>query len=418
MQALERFIKPASTKLSLRGALDGRREISAMHAPLLRSSLAGVAMVSLAAGLAACGVGGNSSAPAPAVAPVAASAAKFSLGFVAAAPADIAKLTLIRHAQSAAVLPAAVDLTANMPPVGNQGQEGSCVAWASAYALRGYEARRDVWSTVPPKTAAPANNFSPAFVYNLLNGGTDSGLAIPWALSLMQQKGAATLADMPYVSGQYKTQPTAAALADALHYKLTSYGYIAPTDLTTMKTQLAAGLPIVLAIKVYYNFFLLGPNQVYSSISGAYQGGHAVTIVGYDDTKQAVEIINSWGTFWGTAGYGWIGYTALKQIAVEAYSAIDDHGVPGVTPTPTPTPTVKPSAAPVPSPTPTVKPSATPVPSPTPTVKPSATPVPSPPPTVKPSATPVPSPTPTVKPSATPVPSPPPTVKPSATPHA
>ena len=36
--------------------------------------------------------------------------------------------------------------------------------------------------------------------------------------------------------------------------------------------------------------------------------GHCIVIVGYDDGKQAWLIRNSWGTGWGTNGYGWFGY--------------------------------------------------------------------------------------------------------------
>jgi C1A family cysteine protease len=38
------------------------------------------------------------------------------------------------------------------------------------------------------------------------------------------------------------------------------------------------------------------------------QGGHAVTIVGYDTNKEegAFLVKNSWGVDWGEGGYGWI----------------------------------------------------------------------------------------------------------------
>jgi C1A family cysteine protease len=292
-----------------------------------------LAVLALTATLAACSGNGASAqtglaAGSSSLAGLAAPAPAFALGLLPADPEVIARMEQIRRPASVTPLPAAVDLSAKMPAVGDQGQESSCVAWASAYALRGYEARRDQWSSIAPKTSNPARNFSPSFVYNQTNGGRDAGSAIPAVLSLMHQKGSATLADMPYTAGQYRAQPSAAAFADAAHYKLSTYGYIAPADINSMKVQLAQGLPVILAINVYANFFNLGPNQIYSGPSGALQGGHAVALVGYDDSKAAFKVINSWGTSWGTAGYGWISYSALSKIAVEAYSAVDNHGVP------------------------------------------------------------------------------------------
>jgi C1A family cysteine protease len=298
-------------------------------------------------------------------------AAHYRLGFKNANPDLLGRIEM-HPGFEVAPLPASVDLSAAMPPVGDQGQEGSCVAWASAYAMRGYEARKDVWSAISPKNAAANYNFSPAFVYNQINGGKDDGSVVTDALSLMETKGAATLADMPYTAGSYTAKPSAAAFSDALNYKIASYVYIPPTSLSLIKTQLAEGIPVILAIKVYGNFFSLGNNQVYSSVSGGYQGGHAITIVGYNDAKRAVEIINSWGTYWGTSGYGWISYAMLNTIGVEAYSAIDVPATPAPAPSSSPTATLSPSPLPTskPSPTPTPKPSPTPTPKPSPTATP------------------------------------------------
>jgi C1A family cysteine protease len=343
-----------------------------MRSPAFRSYVASFAAVALAAGLTACSGGGGSAALSPVGSAALSSAAgfgpaaatRYSLGLVNANPAEIASMPQIRHVLSLSTLPAAADLSPKMPAVGYQGQEGSCVAWATAYAMRGYEARQDVWSSIAaPQSTDPAQNFSPAFVYNQLDHGKDAGITIPSALALLEQRGAATLADMPYVAGQYTAQPSAAAFADAARYKLASFGSISPGDLRSMKGQIVAGFPVILAIKVYANLYALGANQVYTGISGTYVGGHAVTAVGYDDAKQAVKFINSWGTSWGTAGYGWISYAALNQITVEAYSAIDDHGAPKPVATSKPEPTATPKALttpkPKPIPLPTAKPKAT-----------------------------------------------------------
>lgn len=37
---------------------------------------------------------------------------------------------------------------------------------------------------------------------------------------------------------------------------------------------------------------------------------HAISVIGWDDRKQAWLIKNSWGEYWGDDGYGWVGYDA------------------------------------------------------------------------------------------------------------
>jgi len=48
-------------------------------------------------------------------------------------------------------------------------------------------------------------------------------------------------------------------------------------------------------------------------------GGHAVTIIGYNDSLPtpdgygAFRLVNSWGTDWGDNGYFWMTYEAIKN---------------------------------------------------------------------------------------------------------
>jgi hypothetical protein len=53
--------------------------------------------------------------------------------------------------------------------------------------------------------------------------------------------------------------------------------------------------------------------------------GHAMTVVGYDDTKfgGAFEIMNSWGTTWGNLGFIWVKYADFANFVREAYEMIE-----------------------------------------------------------------------------------------------
>ena len=44
------------------------------------------------------------------------------------------------------------------------------------------------------------------------------------------------------------------------------------------------------------------------------KGGHAVLVVGYSDTKQALKIVNSWGYDWGQNGFAYISYQYLYNV--------------------------------------------------------------------------------------------------------
>ena len=50
-------------------------------------------------------------------------------------------------------------------------------------------------------------------------------------------------------------------------------------------------------------------------------GGHAMTVIGYDDTKYggAFQIMNSWGPEWGVNGVAWVRYADFKNYVREAY---------------------------------------------------------------------------------------------------
>ena len=224
-------------------------------------------------------------------------------------------------------LPRQVDLSQNFPPPGNQGQQGSCVGWAVAYALKSYHERDErTWSL-----ADEEHLMSPAYVYNQIRqrGG---GSYFVDAFDVLLNQGVASLKLMPYDQNDYSRQPSAAARAEAANYKIAAWGRVdAGTTRADfeqeMKRHLVAGSPLVIGIPVYPDFQSLSPsNPIYDDSSGVSRGGHAIVIVGYDDARSAFRIVNSWGNGWGVdGGYGWIDYGSIESLILVAYVVVDER---------------------------------------------------------------------------------------------
>ena len=49
-------------------------------------------------------------------------------------------------------------------------------------------------------------------------------------------------------------------------------------------------------------------------------GGHAVCVVGYDNSKQMFLVRNSWGSGWGDKGYFYIAYEYFKSYASDCWT--------------------------------------------------------------------------------------------------
>ena len=211
------------------------------------------------------------------------------------------------------VLPTSVDLV--VPPVGNQGGEGSCVAWGTTYAGR---------STSYQNTYGGAYNFgvnifSPEYVYNQIKVTTCAGGAYTRdGMDLLVNQGVCTWNSMPYTDVDCDDMPDAGQLAEAANYKISSYSAVALT-VEALKTQLAAGKILVVAGNVYGEYMNIGYDEVIIGARGRVYGGHCYACVGYDDAKDAFKFMNSWGTNWATDGFSWIDYDIMYKYWREAW---------------------------------------------------------------------------------------------------
>jgi C1A family cysteine protease len=86
----------------------------------------------------------------------------------------------------------------------------------------------------------------------------------------------------------------------------------AVTDINEMKRLLSEYGCLVADFAVYEDFHRHYTGGVYEHAYGAYDGGHCVAVVGYDDEEGCWIAKNSWGTLWGET-YG--GQTGWFRIA-------------------------------------------------------------------------------------------------------
>ena len=223
-------------------------------------------------------------------------------------------------------LPEHADLQQFAPGVGDQGHQGSCVAWSSAYGARTIaEAAR---------TGQDPNSlrYSPAFLYNQIGLEGCEGSYIIRAMEYMTSNGAVGYDEFPYTDKDCTRQPDDRLLEAARQHRMRGFNRLTPgdrnnvVDLRAIKENLNQGAPVVIGMMVGGTYMqdmkgkdLWEPTDEDLSMMGF--GGHAQCVVGYDDTKYggAFHIMNSWGPSWGKDGFAWVRYRDFRRFVREAY---------------------------------------------------------------------------------------------------
>ena len=222
-------------------------------------------------------------------------------------------------------------LAADLPPIGNQGETGSCVGWSTAhYCYSTSVARQRKLS--PEQRRDPHFLFSPAFIWRQYNKGkADNGMHIFQAFDVLAKQGCATLADMPWDEKDVTTQPDEAAKTHALRYKARQTVSLfkgtlngEPGEPEKLKNWLwETRQPFVVGIPVYEEFFKVPHDAdfVYKPTDkkGERVGFHAVCLLGYDEDKHAFLMANSWTTAWANKGMVWLDQDFVAKEAIEGW---------------------------------------------------------------------------------------------------
>ena len=233
--------------------------------------------------------------------------------------------------RSVTSVPKSFSLKPYAPTPGNQGNQPSCVGWASGYGARTIaNAIKNEWKY--NSTKINQNTFSPAFVYNLIKfKGDDNckrGSYIADAMKLLNSYGILQLKDFSYNSTNCKTKPSSFGYKKAKSNTILTYERLAKWDnpynlVGKVKKAVANKNPVVIGMQIYSSFYKA--KGVWNGDTTKKLGGHAMVVVGYNDTKfgGAFEILNSWGTNWGNEGYIWVKYSDFETYTKTAYVLVD-----------------------------------------------------------------------------------------------
>lgn len=188
-----------------------------------------------------------------------------------------------------------------MPPIEDQGQEGSCTANATVATIE----HLDLKAKLP--FVPRSRNF---LYYNTRDregtASTDSGATLAdtmWALNHLgicnEESGEEP--NWSYDPTQVLVKPPQGCYAAALKHRITSY--FALSTLQDMLACIAADRPFVFGFTVYDSFEsqdAAATGIINLPAAGeSVLGGHAVCVVGYNQQKQRFLCRNSWGVDWG-----------------------------------------------------------------------------------------------------------------------
>lgn len=225
-----------------------------------------------------------------------------------------------------AALPEAVDLRQSWWPIGNQGGTGSCVGWACADGVLRYHlvtaGRLPNEELLSSRFVWMASKETDQFVSRPESFIENAGTSLKAALDIIRKYGCVLDEELPFdIQTLMYTGDPKLFFASASTRKIANYVNLkkSPRD---WKAWLASNGPILAGLSVDSTW------REAAETAGALDqffpetvnGGHAVSIVGYDGDHFIIR--NSWGKTWGDGGFG---YASLGYIEDAFFS--ESYGI-------------------------------------------------------------------------------------------
>ncbi len=199
-------------------------------------------------------------------------------------------------------------------PILDQGRCGSCAAFAAVGTL-------ETLMNIKRKTPNSPWAFSPQHLFSC-GVGKSYKVGTHYAVSgYLEESGIPDEACFPYTSGATGADAACSnTCSNAAERSLKITGSNMPTFLFVsvdrIKEAVANG-PIVAAMVVYEDFFYY-KSGVYQHVTGDKAGGHAVSVIGWDDTEESWIVRNSWGPDWGDKGFFRIKWKDASNLGMQS----------------------------------------------------------------------------------------------------
>jgi hypothetical protein len=228
---------------------------------------------------------------------------------------------------SSSDLPSKISYRRYTPAIQDQGKVATCVGWSVAYAQLSTQQNLLMGITDPAQKIC--RSMDPFFLYGHIKNYNDkwcqNGTRIYDAMQILMSKGTKPWIWDPWLTCNSKTTFSEFTNALSSNYVISDFSAVPDDDLVlNVKQALFYKLIVSVGINLTEsfqagsaaNYGVWTPSSTEKPI-----GGHAMCVVGYDDTKYggAFEVMNSWGASYGENGFVWIKYSDFKKYVSEAY---------------------------------------------------------------------------------------------------
>lgn len=184
-----------------------------------------------------------------------------------------------------------------LAPIRNQGSCGSCWAFAAVSTIE----------TSNVLINGGQSDLAEQHALSCSGGGTCYG---GWYTTVYDWLGGGQDGLQTEQSLPYQGRDDSCSTGGATPYEIETWGWVDPVDIIPSVDDIKASMckygAITAAVAATPAFIAYG-GGVFNERSNT-QINHAVTLVGWDDSKGAWLLRNSWGTNWGEDGYMWIEY--------------------------------------------------------------------------------------------------------------